>query len=120
MYVPYSYDNRMFLSLFSALFIPNGKITSLSELLWIVGVNNFVLKFVSVIIKILVILLPASVILHRKRVSYFIVLIINLRIALFEIIFLFHGIRVDSNQFYCVFLKRNVITRLYKTMNDFS
>ena len=58
---------------FSALFIPNGTaITSLSELLWIVGVNNFVLKFVSVIVKIIVILLPATVLLHRKRVrKYF-------------------------------------------------
>merc|ERR1711962_218415 len=61
-------DEKLYLC---ALFIPNGKITSLSELLWIVGVNNFVLKFVSVIIKILVILLPASVILHRKRGNYF-------------------------------------------------
>ena len=87
------------MSLFSALFIPNGKITSLSELLWIVGVNNFVLKFVSVIVKILVILLPASVILHRKRVSYYIVLYIILRIPFFEIIYLFHGRRVGSNQF---------------------
>jgi len=61
-------DEKLYLC---ALFIPNGKITSLSELLWIVGVNNFVLKFVSVIVKILVILLPASVILHRKRGNYF-------------------------------------------------
>merc|ERR1712045_142853 len=61
-------DEKLYLC---ALFIPNGKITSLSELLWIVGVNNFVLKFVSVIIKIIVILLPATVLLHRKRGNYF-------------------------------------------------
>ena len=42
---------------------------SLSELLWIVGVNDFVLKFVSVIIKIFVILLPSTILQHRKRVS---------------------------------------------------
>jgi len=62
-------DEKLYLC---ALFIPNGTaITSLSELLWIVGVNNFVLKFVSVIVKIIVILLPATVLLHRKRGNYF-------------------------------------------------
>ena len=58
-----------FISFSSAIFIPSGRVASLSELLWIVGVNDFVLKFVSVIIKIFVILLPSTILQHRKRVS---------------------------------------------------
>ena len=54
----------------SAIFIPSGRVATLSELLWIVGVNDFILKFVSVIIKIFVILLPSTILQHRKRVSF--------------------------------------------------
>jgi len=61
-------DEKLYLC---AIFIPSGRVATLSELLWIVGVNDFILKFVSVIIKIFVILLPSTILQHRKRGNYF-------------------------------------------------
>ena len=56
---------------FSAVFMRVCSVTSLSELLWTAGVNDFVLKFISVIIKIGIILVPSHVLQHRKRVIFF-------------------------------------------------
>ena len=53
-----------------AVFMRICSVTSLSELLWIVGVNDFVLKFISVIVKIGIILIPSDVLKHRKRVIF--------------------------------------------------
>jgi len=54
-----------------AVFMRVCSVTSLSELLWTAGVNDFVLKFISVIIKIGIILVPSHVLQHRKRGNYF-------------------------------------------------
>ena len=55
---------------FSAVFMRVCSVTSLTELLWTAGVNDFVLKFISVIIKIGIILVPSHVLQHRKRVIF--------------------------------------------------
>ena len=51
--------------------MPTGKIESLGELLWIVYVNDFVLKFAAIIVKVVVVLLPPTILPHRKRVPEF-------------------------------------------------
>lgn len=61
-------DDKLYLC---TMFLPTGRVESLYELLWIVGVNDFVLKFAAVIIKIAIILLPANILQHRKRGNYF-------------------------------------------------
>ena len=50
------------------IFLPSGKVESFSELLWIVAVNDFILKFVAVIFKILIVMLPGNLLPYRKRV----------------------------------------------------
>lgn len=62
-------SNHVFFLDFSVFFVLTGKVESLSELLWIVGVTDFVLKFATVFFKICVIVLPDRVVQHRKRVS---------------------------------------------------
>ena len=51
------------------IFLPSGKVETFSELLWIVAVNDFILKFVAVIFKILIVMLPGNLLAFRKRVS---------------------------------------------------
>jgi len=62
-------DPRLFtLSLFIPLQV---KVGSFSDLVWIVAINDFVLKFDAVITKILIVLSPQSVLPYRKRGNYF-------------------------------------------------
>ena len=58
-------DNNLPLS---AFFIPPDKVPTFYDLLWIVGVNDFILKFMAVLAKILVTLMPSRVIPYQKRV----------------------------------------------------
>ena len=51
------------------IFLPSGNVESFSELLWIVAVNDFILKFVAVIFKIIIVMLPGNFLPYRKRVS---------------------------------------------------
>ena len=44
---------------------------SLYELFWLVGVNDFILKFAAVVAKIFVVLTPASVLPCKRRGKYF-------------------------------------------------
>jgi len=53
------------------IFLPSGKIESFSELFWIVGVNDFILKFVAVIFKIVIVMLPGNFLPYRKRGNCF-------------------------------------------------
>ena len=53
---------------FSAVFYRICAVSNLSELLWVVGINDFVLKFTSVIVKIGIIFVPSHMLQHRKRV----------------------------------------------------
>ena len=56
---------------FSSFFMPLTEgVDSFTDLLWIVAINDFMLKFIAVIVKIGAVLLPASILLHRKRVSF--------------------------------------------------
>ena len=59
----------MNLSISRTIFLPSGTVESFSELLWIVAVNDFILKFVVVIFKILIVMLPGNFLPYRKRVS---------------------------------------------------
>ena len=51
------------------MFLPSGEVESFTELLWIVAVNDFILKFVAVIFKIIIVMLPGNLLPYRKRVS---------------------------------------------------
>ena len=53
------------------IFLPSGKVETFSELLWIVAVNDFILKFVAVIFKILIVMLPGNLLAFRKRGNCF-------------------------------------------------
>jgi hypothetical protein len=53
---------------FSAIFLSIGNVNSLYDLVWYVGINDFILKFVAVIVKICIVMLPAEILPHRKRV----------------------------------------------------
>ena len=53
----------------SAFFIPPEKVNTFYDLLWIVGVNDFILKFMAVLAKILVTITPARVLPYQKRVK---------------------------------------------------
>merc|ERR1719322_1391872 len=61
-------DNNLPLS---AFFIPPDKVPTFYDLLWIVGVNDFILKFMAVLAKILVTLMPAKIIPYQKRGKYY-------------------------------------------------
>jgi len=52
----------------SAFFIPPAAVATFYDLVWIVGVNDFVLKFLAVLAKVAVTLLPASILPYQKRV----------------------------------------------------
>ena len=58
----------------SAFFIPPSAVATFHDLLWIVGVNDFVLKFLAVLAKVVVTVLPASVLQYQKRGKYFLFL----------------------------------------------
>jgi len=64
-------DNNLPLS---AFFIPPDKVPTFYDLLWIVGVNDFILKFMAVLAKILVTLMPAKIIPYQKRGKYYLFL----------------------------------------------
>jgi len=64
-------DNNLPLS---AFFIPPDKVPTFYDLLWIVGVNDFILKFMAVLAKILVTLMPSRVIPYQKRGKYYLFL----------------------------------------------
>ena len=54
---------------FRSVFLPlSTKLESFTELLWIVAINDFMLKYVAVISKIFVVLLPPIALPYRKRV----------------------------------------------------
>ena len=59
-------DNNLPLS---AFFNPPDTVPSFYDLIWIVGVNDFILKFLAVLSKIVVTLMPAKIIPYQKRVS---------------------------------------------------
>lgn len=71
--VLWSRDERItkqLLFFFSAIFLPPAKeVTSLYDLFWMVGVNDFILKFVAVIAKIGLIFVPGKLLPYQKRVS---------------------------------------------------
>ena len=46
----------------------SSKVESFTELLWIVAINDFMLKYIAVISKIVIVLCPPYVIAYRKRV----------------------------------------------------
>merc|ERR1711884_660539 len=64
-------DNNLPLS---AFFVPPEKVPTFYDLLWIVGVNDFILKFMAVLAKILVTLSPARAIPYQKRGKYYLFL----------------------------------------------
>lgn len=53
------------------VFLPSGEVESFTELLWIVAVNDFILKFVAVIFKIIIVMLPGNLLPYRKRGNCF-------------------------------------------------
>jgi len=53
------------------IFLPSGNVESFSELLWIVAVNDFILKFVAVIFKLIIVMLPGNFLPYRKRGNCF-------------------------------------------------
>lgn len=55
----------------SAFFVPPEKVPTFYDLLWIVGVNDFILKFIAVLAKILVTVLPAKLMPYQKRGKYY-------------------------------------------------
>ena len=62
------------LYIFSAFFIPPEKVPTFYDLLWIVGVNDFILKFIAVLAKITVTLAPAKLLPYQKRGKYYLFL----------------------------------------------
>ena len=48
--------------------MPPEKVPTFYDLLWIVGVNDFILKFIAVLVKILVTVMPAKIMPYQKRV----------------------------------------------------
>jgi len=55
----------------SAFFVPPASVTTFYDLLWIVGVNDFVLKFLAVLAKVGVTVLPATIMPYQKRGKYY-------------------------------------------------
>ena len=60
------FDHKLSLS---AFFIPPGEVSNFTDLLWVVGINDFFLKFLSVFTKIIVTILPPSLLPYQKRVK---------------------------------------------------
>lgn len=58
----------------SAFFIPPSSVTTFYDLVWIVGVNDFVLKFLAVLAKVAITLLPASILPYQKRGKHYLFL----------------------------------------------
>jgi len=55
----------------TALFIPPAEVATVYDLLWIVGINDFLLKFLSVFCKILVTVSPAKLVPYQKRGKFY-------------------------------------------------
>lgn len=55
----------------SAFFIPPSAVPTFYDLVWIVGVNDFILKFLAVLAKVVVTVLPARVMPYQKRGKYY-------------------------------------------------
>ena len=55
----------------SAIFLSPSKVDSLYDLIWLVGVNDFILKFAAVILKIFLVMVPTSVLPYQKRGTHF-------------------------------------------------
>lgn len=72
----------------SAIFLPPSKIESFYDLFWFVGVNDFILKFVSVIFKVGLILLPNTIVPFKKRVRH--ILSVNVLVTWISLIDLSH------------------------------
>lgn len=53
----------------TAFFFPPTTVASFVDLVWIVGVNDFILKFIALLAKISITLLPAKILPYQKRVS---------------------------------------------------
>ena len=53
----------------SAIFLPPSKVDTLYDLLWFVAVNDFMLKFLAVILKIGLVFTPGQLVPYQKRVS---------------------------------------------------
>ena len=53
---------------YSAIFFPPPRVDSLYDLIWLVGVNDFILKFVCVILKVFLVLVPMRFLPYQKRV----------------------------------------------------
>jgi len=62
------FNNQLSLS---AFFIPPSEVSSFVDMLWIVGINDFILKFISVFTKICVTLLPSRVLPYQKRGKFY-------------------------------------------------
>jgi len=62
------FDSKLSLS---AFFIPPEEVSSFVDLLWIVGINDFFLKFLSVFTKIIVTVTPAKFLPYQKRGKYY-------------------------------------------------
>jgi len=58
----------------SAFFIPPSAVDTFYDLLWIVGVNDFVLKFLAVLAKIGITVLPSRIMPYQKRGKYYLFL----------------------------------------------
>ena len=58
----------------SAFFVPPGSVSTFYDLLWTVGVNDFILKFLAVLAKVLVTVLPARLLPYQKRGKYYLFL----------------------------------------------
>merc|ERR550519_44411 len=61
-------DDKLYLS---ALFIPPHNVSTFYDLLWIVGVNDFILKYVAVLAKVFVTVLPAKILAYQKRGKHY-------------------------------------------------
>lgn len=57
-----------------AIFLPPSKVDTLYDLLWFVAVNDFMLKFLAVILKIGLIFTPGQIVPYQKRGKYFLFL----------------------------------------------
>ena len=73
-------------SYFRTIFLPSGNVESFSELLWIVAVNDFILKFVAVIFKLMIVMLPGNFLPYRKRVRYYYVAVFSMNNFWYQII----------------------------------
>jgi len=62
------FDEKLSLS---AFFIPPGEVANFYDLVWVVGINDFVLKFLAVFTKIIVTVLPPSLLPYQRRGKFY-------------------------------------------------